>query len=208
MSFRDSPGTWIPGFTDHPADPDVEAKLELTADHRALPEELGPGRGWFMSSLNEPDDIFMYMRSQITGLTPDMEYEISFSLTFASEAGAGCFGIGGAPGENVYVNAGASPEEPVRELSEMEGPYYFLSVDKGDGANEGDAALVLGDIGVDVPCEGDVPFREKTVDSGDRTLTAVSDSEGRLWLFFGTDSGFEGRTRIYFLEFRAHLRRI
>ena len=40
-------------------------------------------------------------------------------------------------------------------------------------------------------------FLLKTLDSQDRQFEAVTDDEGRIWLIVGTDSGFEGLSRIY-----------
>ena len=41
-------------------------------------------------------------------------------------------------------------------------------------------------------------YRLKTLDNANRPLNVATDSEGRLWLIVGTDSGFEGLTRLYY----------
>ncbi len=77
--------------------------------------------------------------------------------------------------------------------------WLRLNVDKGNQASEGAAAFNLGTIGLP---EGTpitpAGFGVKALTSGGRTLTVETDAEGRLWVFVGTDSGFEGRTQVYF----------
>lgn len=34
-------------------------------------------------------------------------------------------------------------------------------------------------------------------------VQAEADDEGRIWLIVGTDSGFEGRTELYYTRYRA-----
>lgn len=202
--FSAGRGSWVSDFADYWADPDRIDQLELTSEWRSLPPEVGPGHGWLMSSMNFPDDIFMYLRTPVNGLIPGGSYEIRFSAWFASEAGTGCSGIGGAPGEGVYVKAGASLEEPVPRVEES---YYRLSVDKGNQAKEGSNAFTIGNIAVESTCaSGD--FATKKLSSGDRALNVTADATGRIWLFFGTDSAFEGPTRIYFTQLEARITRL
>jgi len=54
--------------------------------------------------------------SSADGVVVGMSYEITFKIVFASGAPTGCGGIGGAPGESVYLKAGASPAEPLALL--------------------------------------------------------------------------------------------
>jgi hypothetical protein len=49
-------------------------------------------------------------------------------------------------------------------------------------------------------CESGI-YALKTLRSPqDRIPTLTADASGRLWLVIGTDSGFEDRTEIYYLE--------
>ena len=47
----------------------------------------------------------------------------------------------------------------------------------------------------------------KTVDSAGKPIRATADAAGRLWLLVGTDSGFEGTTRLYYKTIRVTLER-
>ena len=44
----------------------------------------------------------------------------------------------------------------------------------------------------------DREYRIKTLDSVGLALRVNADDEGRVWLVVGTDSGFEGLTRLYY----------
>ena len=41
-------------------------------------------------------------------------------------------------------------------------------------------------------------YRIKTLNNQGRAFAVVSDSEGRVWLIVGTDSGFEGLSAFYY----------
>ena len=43
----------------------------------------------------------------------------------------------------------------------------------------------------------------KQLSSGTSTLDVTSDGTGAVWLFVGTDSGFESTTNVYFTQFTA-----
>lgn len=48
---------------------------------------------------------------------PNTTYTFDFTVEFASDAADGLVGIGGPPGEAVYIKAGASPVEPMKILT-------------------------------------------------------------------------------------------
>lgn len=47
-------------------------------------------------------------------------------------------------------------------------------------------------------CTGNVPYQLLTFSNPSSPLQITTDDTGRLWLFLGTDSGFEGRTGLYY----------
>ena len=64
----------------------------------------------------------------------------------------------------------------------------------------GDQVFTIGDFTGGGTCMGGI-YRLKTLSSGaDNSPIVRSDASGRLWLVIGTDSGFEARTEIYYLE--------
>jgi hypothetical protein len=116
-------------------------------------------------------------------------------LEVASNVPAGLIGVGGAPGEGVFVKAGASAVEPV-VVEDSQGQLR-LNVDQGKQANGGAAASVLGNIAKE---EGDSTdnFVRLLRTNRSAKLSATSGADGSLWIFFGTDSGFEATTSVYF----------
>ena len=45
----------------------------------------------------------------------------------------------------------------------------------------------------------------KSLDSRDRPLEGAGDTTGGLWVFVGADSGFEGKTTLYYVSIRLTL---
>ena len=200
LDFTQGPQGWTAGFADYPVG--QEAFFELTADYRALPPPLdGMGGALYSSGSNRSDDLFMYWKGRIGGLEPNRTYRINFTVEIATNVPHGCVGIGGAPGEAVTVKAGSSSIEP--EAVAVSGTYR-MNVDKGEQSNGGTAAAALGDIANSQACD-EVPRWETKELSGGRTIETAADGEGTLWLFVGTDSGFEGTTSLYFTRVRALL---
>jgi hypothetical protein len=124
-------------------------------------------------------------------------------VEFATDVPRRCGGIGGAPGESVYLKAGASAQEPLPQPDSS--GRMVLNVDKGDQAAGGTAAVVLGTIENSRPC--DVANRRwelKSLASDAAVQIATDDSEA-AWILFGTDSGFEGTTTLYYTQIRIDL---
>ena len=72
------------------------------------------GNGLYIQGHNRSDDLFMFFKKQVGGLKTDAAYTVVLSLDLATNVPTGSFGIGGSPGESVFVKAGASTAEPWR----------------------------------------------------------------------------------------------
>jgi hypothetical protein len=199
--FRTAGNGWVAGFTDYPID--GEEMMELESGLLPLPAPLDTTRAGFMlSAMNRSDDVFMYIRRQLGGLVPDADYDIAFQVQLATNAASGCFGIGGPPGEAVVVKTGASAVEPLRQQRHGD---WRMNIDKGEQMEEGNTTLIVGHIGNSSDDCHEPPYELKDFDSAPRKLRVRTDAAGALWLFVGTESGFEGRTTVYITKVRARL---
>jgi hypothetical protein len=201
--FRQGSRGWRAGFADFFTGREQEQQLE--SGIRNAPASIGGGRAFFISGENSTDDLFMFLRRQIgigDGLKPNTEYQLFYEIEFGSNAQEGCSGIGGAPAESVFMKAGASTERP-RTSADEEG-IERLNVDHGQQAQGGSAATVLGHVGNGEACEGNATYRTQTR-SGLHTALVKTDSQGRMHLIVGTDSGFEGTTALYYKKIRVQL---
>ena len=192
FSFENDAEGWEVDFADLPVDAPQDL-YELAGEHRPLPEGL-EGSGIYVQGHNRSDDLFMFLKRQVGGLRPDAEYAVSVSIDLATSIPPGLVGIGGSPGESVYVKAGASPVEPVTYEDDI--GHLRLNIDKGNQARGGEAMVVLGDI--THPDAARDAHAIKTLTNAEQPLTVTTDGEGRLWLIVGTDSGFEGFTTLYY----------
>ncbi|MEX1279905.1 MAG: hypothetical protein AB1Z55_04230, partial [Acidimicrobiia bacterium] len=186
---------------------------DLLSETEGAPPGFDPADGFFhLAASNRSDDLFLYLYRAVTdtdGLEPGATYEVSYTVEFASNAPSGCAGIGGAPGESVWMKVGASEEEPIPVSEDGD---TRLAVDKGGQSQGGEAADVAGVIANGIPCEealdqDPTPYALVTLEETlDGPVTA--DDDGRLWLFVGTDSGFEGRTSIWYDRIEVTLERV
>ena len=192
---------FVADFADYP--PAQTEIYELTSDYRPLPSPLGPDSALFISGVNRSDDLFMFFKRQIGGLVPSASYEVSVNVEIATDIPAGCFGIGGAPGESVWIKAGASEVEPSPVL---EGTWLRMNIDIGSQSNSGEDAVVLGNVANSRSCEQPRQWERKDFAAQSIPASVTADADGRAWLMFGVDSGFEGRTDIYFTRATATFR--
>ena len=99
------------------------------------------------------------------------------------------------PGESVYIKAGASEVEP---LPVLEGTYLRMNIDIGNQSRGGEQAAVLGNVANSRPCEQAPEWERKSFPAQSVPAPVTASSDGRVWILFGSDSGFEGRTQIYY----------
>ena len=193
--------------------PDMEDTIQFEAGIRPLPSELGSEcTGYYLQGMNSPDDLFMFLKRRLgsaDGIEPGQEYRVEYTIVFASNAPTGGAGIGGPPGESVFLKAGASAVEPEVRLDSAT-DYYVINVDKGPGnSGGGKAASVTGDIANGLPADeigtADPPYIS-IVRRHTHSYTVTASTESELWLLVGTDSGFEGLTGIYYQRIEVTLR--
>lgn len=210
FDFRDGVRGWEAGFAEY----SLDMEMQLEAGIRQLPSELEiEGTGYYLEGMNRSDDLFMFLKRRLgpdDGIVPGQTYRIAYTIVFASNAPSGAVGVGGAPGESVFLKAGASAVEPEVYLDPDIG-CYVMNVNKGGlgATGEGEAGSIVGHIANGLPAE-EVDLQNPPYVSLERqheheyTITASPD--GELWLLVGTDSGFEGLTGIYYQRIMVTLK--
>lgn len=189
--FAQGAQSWQAGFSDYPSD--NAAVYELDSGIKTLPAGFS-GSGYLLSGHNRSDDLFMFLKRKVYGLSPSTQYTATVKVSLLSNAGEGCIGAGGAPGEAVYLKVGYADKEPKQE-------GYYLNVPKGNQSQDGTQAKVLGNVAIaGANCAGTV-YKAKTLSStAEQSLTLTTASDGSVWIFVGTDSGYEGKTQLYYQQ--------
>ena len=194
IDFRQSPQGWTAAFADYPVGQDAFYELEF--DYRALEAPLDPSQmGHYISGNNHSDDLWMYYKGRVSGLDADRRYSVRFEVEIATGVPNGCLGVGGSPGEGVTVKAGASDIEPEPVV---DGPDWRMNIDKGNQTTGGANAVVIGDMANSIPCGEEPQWELKQLSSGAESISVTTDGSGAVWLFVGTDSGFEATTSVYY----------
>ncbi len=80
----------------------------------------------------------------------------------------------------------------------LEGTHLRMNLDVGRQSNSGEAAVVLGNVANSRSCEEARAWELKSFPVRSLRTRVTASPSGRVWLLFGVDSGFEGRTEIYF----------
>ena len=184
---------FVADFADYP--PDDPEPYELTSDYRPLPPPLESKSALFISGVNRSDDLFMFFKGHVGGLVPGARYVATATAEIATRTPAGCVGVGGAPGESVWIKAAASEVEP---LPVLEGSFLRMNIDIGNQSNAGDQSVVLGNMANSRNCEQPRQWERKSFPDGSIPEPVTASASGRVWLLFGVDSGFESLTEVYF----------
>lgn len=201
-TFESGMNGWEGGFADLPVDAHDRFELEVSLDN--LPEETREsGQAIRVQGQNGSDDLFMFLKKEITGLDPGAAYEAVFNVKLASSYPESSVGIGGSPGGSVFLKAGAVDQEPLPEpVEEASTTYLRMNIDKGNQSQDGEDMYGLGTIGI----EGDdFVYEMISRDNVNRPQEVRADGNGSLWLIVGTDSGFEGMTVLYYQEIKVTL---
>jgi hypothetical protein len=194
-TFEEDEEEWIAGFADLPADYDPGI-YELDSDWRELPDDLG-GHGIYMQGHNRSDDLFMFLKRQVDGLDPGAAYQATFRLVLANNVPEGMSGIGGSPGESVFVKVGATTVEP--DIEEDADGWLRMNIDKGNQAQEGQDMINIGDLAnPNIAPETAGAYELMGQNSSGRDFEVTADENGVVWFIVGTDSGFEGLTTLYY----------
>jgi hypothetical protein len=190
--FQTGTDGWTGGIVDYGTAQD--SIMQFKFERSKLPTPLDTARQSLMlTSMNRSDDAFMYATKKLSGLLPNTDYSLVFTIELASQYPANSIGIGGSPGGSVYLKAGAVSFEPKKVLKN---DFYELeNVDKGNQSQGGKDVALLGNIGTDNDSNG---YQLITRTNTNAPVTARSNANGELWLIVGTDSGFEGKTTLYY----------
>ncbi|MHA6248499.1 hypothetical protein ACXYMU_11220 [Pontibacter sp. CAU 1760] len=190
--FDSGPEGWEGGFADYPKDWDT-ARFEFVYQHADLPAEVNSsGKSMLISGRNISDDLFMFMKKQITGLEPNKTYKATFVVELASMYLEKSVGIGGSPGGSVYLKAGGTTTEPMPVVVEDD---VRMNIDKGGQSLGGKDMVKLGTIGI---AGDESKYTLIQRDNKQNPVSITTDGNGSLWVIIGTDSGFEGTTRLYY----------
>lgn len=188
---------WEAGFSEYSGD---NAEIyELAEGIAPLPPPLDESKtAYQVSGMNRSDDLFMYLTKRVQGLKPGVRYHGRFTVRLASDARSGGVGAGGAPGESVGIGVGLTTDEPISAPDQNN--FYQMNIGKiQQCCTDGDDMVVIGDVanGTDEYIYTEI---ERTGE-----FSAETDHQGVLWLIVGTDSGYEGKTTLYYSSIEVML---
>jgi len=141
---------------------------------------------------NHSDDMYMGFYTKIDNLEPNKEYIFKVQFDLGTNAAKDMFGVGGSPGSSVYVKAGLTAIQP--NVAMVNDFYLLENVDKGYQSQSGQDMRVIGNL-------------EKTSDdytdsyeykSFASYFISTTNDVGEIFLNIGTDSGYEGLTKVYY----------
>lgn len=191
---------WSADYSDYPVVFDSTI-FDFKTALASLPPKLdGSRKGLRVQSHNRSDDLFTYLKTKLTGLTPNAAYDVRIGVDFGSMYSGDMAGIGGGPGTSVFFKVGALTTEPRKVRV---GSDYRLNADKGNQGSDGTQAFLVGTISVGDSDPGGYVSINRSNDN--RPLRATTNDKGELWVFFGTDSGFEGLTVLYYQGVKIEL---
>lgn len=190
FDFNQNDGGFTPIFSDYPNEQGVEEFYELRSGHEEVPIAEA-GKGLFLSGNNHSDDLFMGYYKDLSGLVPETEYQFTVRFQLATNVENDMIGIGGAPGESVFVKCGVASKAPENSLDSLN--HFCLNIDKGSQSTSGSDMIVVGNLAKEeINRPGEYEFNEI-----ETKVIARTDEAGTAYLVIGTDSGFEGVTSYY-----------
>jgi hypothetical protein len=202
-TFESGADGFAADFADYPVEDTVAdpTLYDLESGLADMPLAGGGQRGFRLAGTNRSDDLWMALVRRVDGLTPQATYAVAIEVDVASNVGSGCVGVGGAPGESLFIKAGASGDAVTEGVGDDGRNRVWLKPDKGNQSQVGADSVSLGNIATGLECGDETWVLLKR--SGE--LEATADAAGAITLFVGTDSGFEGRTELFYDRLRFAL---
>lgn len=189
--FSESDNGWLAGFSDYPAGPDDSTRYELKyayTDQAA--GSMLTKKSIMLSGNNLNRDLFMFVKKKVTGLGPNTDYTITFSVDLAST----CSTLATATNGAVYLKAGAVSREPKKVI---DGNYYVMNIDKGNEGTAGRDVISLGNIHT-LGSNTGYALASRNNAVANSPYVATTNAEGELWIILGTDSNLEGTNSIFY----------
>jgi hypothetical protein len=190
-SFAQNTDGWDVGFSDYTT---LTKPTDVEQVHAVIPIP-GASKALYMGATNLSDDLLLYTYRKVTGLLPNNSYIGQFTVTLASDAPAGCAGVGGSPGESVWLIGAVSRDKPENKQTREE---FRLNISRGNQSTAGDSSDVIGTIGVNgIPCTGNNRQAAIKTLGPSKWIPFTTDDTGSAWILVGLDSGFESYSRIW-----------
>jgi hypothetical protein len=182
--FNESQHGWTGDFSDYTLSDSVASELYFGYDD--LPSNLGTSqKALKLSSKNVGNKLSMFVKKKITGLTPNKQYTLVYSVILVTNAHQQT-----ESGDKVKIMTGVFNKEPVSVKS---GEQYLLDV----GPYLPESLFEIGSIGnTNVTDNYDYITRGNS-SSAYPFITATTNNQGELWLYLGTESTYKGYTTVY-----------
>lgn len=194
FTFENDAEGWEGGFADLPVDYE-ESGYDVEFKYSDIPVEGKEDKGLFLTGNNHSDDLFMYVFKKVNGdygLNSNTTYTMNLTFDLATKVPGGMMGIGGSPGQSVYVKAGITNIAPKAE--KVSDDYYRMNIDIGSQSIGGKDMVVIGNVEKDADSADD-SFQYKHFE---HTFEVTTNDDGEAFVILGVDSGFEGITELYF----------
>ena len=186
---------WAGGFSEYSSLTN-DSTLEMSFSRARLPAALDSTRYGIKMQANYPnDDMFMFLKKKVTGLTPGREYYVTFDMDLGTS-----YSTSGSVASSVYLKAGASPNEPIVELVNK---FYKISINKGKQSEAGTEMAVLGNIANNVD---ENVYKLVSRSNADNPVVVKANANGEIWLCVGTDSSSKSLTTLYYDRIKATIK--
>lgn len=192
FDFENGDEAFVSIFADYPCGEGAEEFYELKHSLEDNPVK-GNGKSLFISGNNHSDDLFMGYYKRLDGFEAGEKYVFSVKFEIATDVSGNMMGVGGAPGESVFVKCGLTSAEPKKVIKDD--ANYRLNIDAGVQGNGGKDMIVVGNIAK----QDEQNFNGYDINRYELDFSAITDKNGSVYLVIGTDSGFEATTH-YFID--------
>jgi hypothetical protein len=170
---------WVGDFADFPVQDSVNWHLSHRID--TMPEIRPVQSGVILKGDNFSDDLFLFLKRKLTGLNPNADYTLIFSVDVATRESFSMIG-----GSDLTLKAGATLVEPRKVASA--GDMYRMNLDKGNQSATGKDMDTLGKVR---HAFQDTKTHLITLGNAGRPFHLKTGSEGTAWLIIGAESAFE-----------------
>lgn len=201
--FLTSDQNWNGDFADYPLD---STGYHLNVKHDTLPYSINADstrKAIRVSGKNLGNQLFMFLKRQVTTLKPNTTYQVLFTVRLASNLPTKQSGAEATFGEKIYLKVGASPDEP---MTNVVNDVYQLNLNRGNLGASGTDLISIGNLAVTASTKTYTIITRNNDSS--RAIYAKTNAEGVLWLIVGTDVTATGTATFYYTQLDVLLNQV
>jgi hypothetical protein len=197
FTFEQDVEGWQPSYTNYA--PSSEDSFKFSFTYTKFHVASDTVRAMVQTAYNKNSKLFMYVKRQISGLTPNKTYSITIKVHLYSQLRVPFTGDTTSNSKGSFLKVGVFRNEPINDTipdSLITGEYIIIpGFDPGQVTTDGADMIYVGKISF-TGVNQSPDFLEAT--NTGKEILETADNDGKVWIVIGVDTNIPVYQSIYY----------